>query len=180
MRGRVRFAGTVLPEAPSRPAPPNVLTAARLMYAGAAIELIFGIRELIRRVSMVRNDDVLIVRTLGHIQVYSATTALLTGIVGMLVSPALWLWMARACRTARNWARIMSTVFFAISTLNFALFIVRPGADGVLWKLLTIATWLVGLLAVRLLWARDSSGFFRPPSEARQVSDAAADGAGST
>lgn len=74
----------------------------------------------------------------------------------------------------------MSTVFFAISTLSFALFIVRPGSDGVLWKLLTIATWLVGLLAVRLLWARDSSAFFRPPAEAREVSGAAADGAGST
>ena len=167
-------------EGPSRPAPPNVLTAARLMYAGAAIELIFGTRELIHRIGMVRNDDVLIVRTLGHIQVYSATTALLTGIVGMVISPVLWLWMARACRTGRNWARIMSTVLFAISTLNFALFIVRPGSDGVLWKLLTIATWVVGLLAVRLLWARDSSAFFRPPGEARQVSGAAAGGAGST
>lgn len=167
-------------EGPSCPAPPTVLTAARLMYAGAAIELIFGTRELIHRIGMVRNDDVLIVRTLGHIQVYSATTALLTGIVGMLVSPLLWLWMARACRTGRNWARIMSTVLFAISTLNFALFIVRPGSDGVLWKLLTIATWVVGLLAVRLLWARDSSAFFRPPGEARQVSGAAAGGAGST
>ena len=39
-------------------------------------------------------------------------------IVSGLVAIALWLWMARATRQGRNWARILSTVLFGLATLE--------------------------------------------------------------
>ena len=47
---------------------------------------------------------------------------------------------------------------FALRTLSFAAFIVRPGSGAVLWNLLSIAVWLIGLLALWLLWTRGTPG----------------------
>ncbi len=35
-----------------------------------------------------------------------------------LIGIALWLWMAQSNKAGKNWARIISTVFFAIDTIG--------------------------------------------------------------
>ena len=35
-----------------------------------------------------------------------------------LIGIALWIWMAQMNKRGRNWARITSTVFFALDTLG--------------------------------------------------------------
>jgi hypothetical protein len=84
-----------------------------------------------------------------------------------LVLIGLWLWLARAVGQGRNWARILSTVLFALATLQLAGL---HSAVAVFWAMLT---WLTGLAAVWLLWRPASSVFFksaralrpRPPSQ---------------
>jgi Transposase len=79
-------------------------------------------------------------------------------IIGGLVVPALWLWMARANGQGRNWARTLSTVLFGLATLRLAGWI----KDGVALVLIAALTWLAGLAVVWLLWRPASSAFFKP------------------
>jgi ABC-type Fe3+ transport system permease subunit len=69
---------------------------------------------------------------------------------------ALWLWMARATSQGKNWARISSTVLFALATLQLI------GNHGVVQVLTVVLTWLTGLPAAWLLWRPASSAFFKP------------------
>ena len=47
--------------------------------------------------------------------------AVVTAVIGALIAIGLWLWMAWANRRGRNWARIVSAVFFGINTLDLTL-----------------------------------------------------------
>jgi hypothetical protein len=83
-------------------------------------------------------------------------------IVGGLISAALWLWMAQSCKAGKGWARVVSTVFFAIDTVS-----VLVGATGVqgggLARFYGFVVWVIGLVAIILLWQRSSSDYFRSP-----------------
>ena len=89
--------------------------------------------------------------------------SLVVGLVGI----ALWLWMARANGQGRSWARILSTVLFALATLQLIGDLqqaVSPAGtiEPVLGLLLAVLVWLPGLAAVWLLWRPASSAFFKP------------------
>jgi hypothetical protein len=83
-------------------------------------------------------------------------------IVGGLIGAALWLWMAQSCKAGKGWARVVSTVFFAIDTVS-----VLVGATGVqgggLARFYGFVVWVIGLVAIILLWQRSSSDYFRSP-----------------
>jgi len=139
------------------PAPAPVLTAVKLMYAGAAVAAV----PLIIALTYIGDIKAYHLRYLGH----SLTAAQLSHlrpliitvlIVVGLVVPALWLWMARANGQGRNWARILSTVLLGLATLQLA------GNNGVVLVLCAVLTWLIGLVAVWLLWRPAASAFFKP------------------
>jgi|ERR1035438_94501 hypothetical protein len=158
------------PAEPLRPpAPAPVLTAVKVMYAGAAVsavELITGLALIIVDIEAAARG-----RFLGHSLTAPQMRPLIitAWIVLGLVVIALWLWMARANGQGRNWARILSTVLFGLATLD-----VRhpqpPGSPAgfgatVLYyggTALVVAAWLVGAAAVWLLWRPASSAFFKP------------------
>jgi hypothetical protein len=73
---------------------------------------------------------------------------------------ALWLWMARKNGQGKNWARILSTVLFALATLD--LFGVVSQPKTVLGLIFPVLTWLVGLGAIVFLWRKESTEFFKP------------------
>ena len=141
-------------------APQSVLRAVKVMYVGLAASLV-GI--IVDMTTLSSTRSAILKRNPG----YTATQLnnaehLQIGlfIAGGLIGAALWLWMAQSCRAGKGWARIVSTVLFAIDTL--AVLITTAGtAGGGLSRAYALVIWVVGLIAIILLWQRASSGYFR-------------------
>lgn len=92
------------------------------------------------------------------------TTTLAMAIVAGLIGVGLWIFIARASRNGKDWARTTGSVFFGLYTL--ALLIGPPdvglrGPEAALAGIFGGIIWLVGLGAVAFLWQQDSSVFFR-------------------
>jgi hypothetical protein len=152
------------------PAPAPVLTAVKLMYAGAAVSavvLIIGLALIIVDIEAAARG-----RFLGHsLNAPQMRPLIITvWIVFGLVVIALWLWMARANGQGWTWARILSTVLFGLATLQLRGDFRQPASHAgsgamVLYyggTALFVAAWLVGAAAVWLLWRPASSAFFKP------------------
>ena len=141
-------------------APPSVLRAVKVMYAGVAASLI-GIVIDMTTLSSTRAAIIKHSPTLTAAQVNSAEHVEIgLFIASGLIGAALWLWMAQSCRAGKNWARVVSTVLFAIDTL--AVLITTAGTTGGgLTRAYGLVVWVVGLIAIILLWQRTSSGYFR-------------------
>ncbi len=107
--------GPVQEPQPIQP-PRSVLNAVKLMYAGAAVEVVAVIVALVFRSSL----KSVILASHPHYtaaQLHTAEGArTIPLIVGGLIAIGLWLWMAWANGKGLNWARILSAVFFAINT----------------------------------------------------------------
>ncbi len=140
---------------PITPLPASMVTAVRLMYAGAAYALVWAIGVITVSASIVKNHPVV---TAGgdHRLAGAVTLAVFLSIAEI----ALWLGIARACRRGSNGARVTGTVLFAVDTLGLLGVVVssQPGLGPA--KVLTLIGWLIGCGAVVSLWQRPSSAFF--------------------
>ena len=126
-----------VPEPQRIPPPRTVQNAVKFMYAGAAVEVVALVVALITRSSM--------------------KSALLR------IHPGYTAAQLHTAVTAR--ARILSAVFFGISTLDLLLTFVAVRAPGSL--IIGFVIWLVGLGAIVLLFSRESNAFFRQPRALR-------------
>jgi CDP-diglyceride synthetase len=158
------------------PAPAPVLTAVKLMYAGAAVSAV----NLIISLAVIGGLKAYHGRFLGHsltaAQVSQLNTVIIAAAVTGLVVIALWLWMARANGQGRNWARILSTVLFGLATLELTPYVFGFGEVSgvtVFGLIFPLLTWLAGLAVVWLLWRPASSAFFRPQGITQAGSGAA-------
>jgi hypothetical protein len=151
------------PERPPAPAPAR--TAVKLMYAGAAVSLV----PLLVALPSIGDIKSYHVRWDGHTETAAQLSQLrplliTLAIVGGLIVPAVWLWMARANGQGRNWARIWSTVLFGLATLQLTGTTAGTGirfgvtAFGVI---ISVLTWLIGVAAVWLLWRPACREFFK-------------------
>lgn len=146
------------PEPERRPPPQPIVRAVRLMYAGAALSAISLVIALVAIGSLKSSIEAQYPHyTPAH--VHSVEMSNIAGEVFRgVIATGLWLWMAYAIGRGRSWARIVSSVLFAINTLNLiASIILVHAADGVI---LEAVGWLVGLGAIVLIWSRDSGPFF--------------------
>jgi hypothetical protein len=130
---------------------PTVRAAVRLMYAGAAVTVLSLVGVVISLPYLGRGVATL--RAGGRTLPFPVAVAV--GIMLALVMTALWLWMARANGHGRSWARVLSTVLVGLGTLH--LF----GNTGAVQVAFALATWVIGLVAVWLLWRPTSSTFFQ-------------------
>jgi len=149
------------PEPSDRPpAPPSVVRAVQVMYAGAAASLI-GIIINMTTLSSTKSEIIKQHPSWTATQVTNAQhVAIGLFIVGGLLGAALWFWIAQMSKAGRNWARIVGTVLFAIDTISvFAGAATVPGGGAT--RIYSILVWLIGLAAVILLWQRASSDYFR-------------------
>ena len=92
---------------------------------------------------------------LAHVEVVALV------LVG-LIAAGLWIWLARSCRAGKSWARIVSTVLFAISTIS-AFISIGGGAlaAGDATRIYGFVVWIIGLVAIIALWQRASSDYFK-------------------
>jgi hypothetical protein len=143
-------------------APQSVVRAAYVMYLGVAASVIGIIIDLLMR-HTIRTAIVQHTSNMTAAQVndaYHAELALL--VVFGLIGAGLWYWMARNCLAGKSWARTTSTVLFGIDTLAVILGIaVTPGGGAT--RIYQLLIWLIGLVAILLLWQRPSSEYFRAP-----------------
>jgi len=147
---------------PTRPEPPDsVLTAVKLMYAGAVVNglaLIVGLATIGNlRTALIRADPSLTPTQLHNFEVFYVTLSVVTGLIGI----GLWILMAVMNRRGHSWARILATVLFGIYTLLLVLGFSRAGAA--VGTLVSLLTWLIGLATIVLLWRRQSSEYFNAP-----------------
>ena len=137
--------------------PQSVRIAVRFMLAGAAID------SLAMTVALLAYGSILH-RVVWPEPITPSQLHLAEGVgwayilfVG-LARAGMWLWMASKNHAGRRWARVLSTVFFGVYTLALTYAIVR-GLDGSGGQLFPAASWLVGAIAIALLWRRESGEF---------------------
>jgi glucan phosphoethanolaminetransferase (alkaline phosphatase superfamily) len=144
--------------------PGPVRKAVRFMLAGGATTALVGIFLLIATIA----DKNALTDSSGKKLSNSEFTS---GVIGTLVTyvvlVTIWILMARLNRAGRNWARILASVFCAISTYDAYTLInsLRGGQTitviGVVYIAFTLLIWLLGVLAIALLWRSESSAYFR-------------------
>jgi len=142
------------------PAPPAVLNAVKLMYAGAvvsAVEIVISLTTIGSLRSAIKTAYPHYTTAHVHsLEVASVAGLVISGLIGV----ALWVLMARLNLGGRNWARIVASVLFAINTLELLAIFRRPSVT--IGLAFAVLLWLIGLGAIMLLWRRESSAFFQP------------------
>jgi hypothetical protein len=159
------------PGAPvARSIPPSVARAVQVMYLGAVASLVGIIVELLTRHSLrnfiadhsTRNGKRLTATQVADTYHAELVVLVVVGLIGV----GLWIWMAQSNKAGKNWARITSTVFFAIDTLG-AIGGLAGGAlsGGSAYRIYGVVVWVIGAAAILLLWQRRSSDYFKgaPP-----------------
>ena len=147
---------------PASAAPQSVLRAVRVMYVGLAASLL-GILVDMTTLSATRSEIIKQNPKFTTAQINSAEHLEIgLFIAGGLIGAALWLWMAQSCRAGKGWARVVSTVFFGIDTLSVLVGSAAAQGGG-LSRIYGILVWVIGLVAIVLLWQRSSSEYFRAP-----------------
>lgn len=151
--------GPVPPGSVARsPLPAAMRRAVSLMYVGAAVGVVSGIVDGLTTHNVV-----------FYTYTTSSTTAtvhyassLVAGIIQGIIGGGFWLWMAWKTGAGRNWARVLSSVFFGFLCLQiFGGISSLAGSGGAVPAfILTLAEWGVGLAVLIQLWQRESSVFF--------------------
>ena len=157
--------------------PRSVLNAVKLMYAGAALEVLAVIIALVT-IGSLKSAILARHRAYTTAQLHTAEAARTVPlVVGGLIAIGLWLWMAWANGKGRSWARIVSAVFFGINTLDLLISLLAVHAVATL--IVGVVIWLVGLGAIVLLFSKESGPFYKQPPAPSDLTGSAIDG-GST
>lgn len=146
-------------EAEQIPPPRSVRNAVKLMYAGAALEVLAVIIAVVtvgslKSAILARHPAYTAARL--HTAEVARTVPL---VIGGLIAIGLWLWMAWANGQGRSWARVVSAVLFGINTVDLlASFLL---VHAVATPIIGVVIWLVGLGAIMLMFSKESGPFYQ-------------------
>jgi hypothetical protein len=150
-----------------------MLSGAGLQVLGIVITLlnVGALKSQIRR-QLENNGTIVTESRVNAVYGVAVAVVLIVGLVGA----GLWVWMAVKNRSGRNWARILSTVFFGFLCISTLTDVVtrttrREGSSTLTASTSTnaasliigLALFLVGLGAIILLWYKDSGPHFVQP-----------------
>jgi hypothetical protein len=172
-----QYPGGAVGVPPKPPVPQPVQRAHYCILAGGALTLL-GIVATFTQTNAIRSalettDTTVAQSTINSLVTATIVFACLLG----LIEVGLWVWMAFATKAGKNWARVLSTVFFGLSaagTVFGTLFYFASSASGSSSTTFAssdttigqVASWLeflAGLAAIILLWSKQSSAYFKPP-----------------
>lgn len=151
---------------PARPEPPSsILTAVKLMYAGAVLSLIWTLLVLPQR-DVLRDalDDQSLDLTASELD------SLINAMIGVmvvvgLITTGLWILMARTNRDGKSWARVLATILGAIAILIGLLGILQGDLIGLVMNLalVVLSAWILVLL-----YRRESTEYYNARSRQPQ------------
>jgi hypothetical protein len=156
--------GPLVPGSTARPA--AMQWAIFLMWAGAAVAAVQG-----TVLGLTTNNVSLYTSTSSSTGTVHDSRSLVSGIIQGIILGCLWAWMAWKNGAGRDWARVLSTVFFGLLCLQLVGGMVAmagndlPAGDFII----RLAEWGVGLAALVCLWQRESSEFFALAKQAKQA-----------
>jgi hypothetical protein len=150
--------------------PGPVRKAVRFMLGGGALTAVTGIFLLIATIA---DKNALTDSSGKKLSSADFTSNLVGTVITYLILVVIWVLMARMNRSGYNWARILASVFCAISTYDaYSLVNSLKGGTtitvaGIVYIVLTLALWVVGVIAIALIWRSESSAYYRARSAAR-------------
>jgi len=162
-----KLTGSV-PDDSAVPAP--VRKAVRFMLAGGALTAIVGIFLLFATIA---DKNALTDSSGKKLSSGEFTSNVVGTAITYLILVVIWVLMARMNRAGYAWARILASVFCAISTYDaYSLVNSLKGGTtitvaGVVYIVFTLALWVVGVIAIALSWRSESSAYYRARSAAR-------------
>ena len=136
--------------------PGPVRKAVRFMLAGGALTAIVGIFLLIATIA---DKNALTDSSGKKLSSGEFTSNVVGTAITYLILVVIWVLMARMNRAGYNWARILASVFCAISTYDaYSLVNSLHRRDdhhvaGIVYIVFTLALWVVGVIAIALLLA---------------------------
>ena len=142
-----------------RPIPPTVVNAAKFMYGGAGLAVLgllagLGTLHSLRTLIEQQNPNASQSYVSASIGAAVVTLVLLGGLGALL-----WLWMARLTRRGEHRARTLSTIVFVVATVG-GIHLISQGETTRLSAALGLIEWVVGLIAIVLLWSTPSRRYF--------------------
>ena len=152
--------GVKMPVTPHPPVPRSVANAVKVMYVGALTNILAIVINVLAVSATTRAFE----KRFPNLPV--TQHHLVAGfIIGGLIDAAVWIVLARLCRSGRNGARITGTVLFGLATLDTLAIGAGAIPDASAARAWAPVIWLVGLAAVVFLWQRTSTAFFKgtPP-----------------
>ena len=193
--GQYPAAGYGQPPAPPDERPRPLVIAVRLMYVAAALEIVLAVAEghwlaswlssLFTAINAADTSNSGSQLPISEIKDVIFVAAIVVGIMTVLV----WLWIAWKNWAGRNWARVVATVFFALSCTSLPGLVTGghlstmpstlTAADGAAiavpplaipaWLIAAgLVNWLLGLAIIILLWQRAASRYYDAVSRSRR------------
>jgi hypothetical protein len=129
--------------------PDSMRRAIGLMWAGAGLSVVYCI------VTGVMTNDLLTAQATNTATYHGAFVG--GEVIEALIQVGLWLWMLWKLQAGRSWARVLSTVFFGFTCLQFILVLALGPA---VTKVLITVYFGVALAALIMLYQRESTVFF--------------------
>jgi hypothetical protein len=162
-----KLTGSV-PDDSSVPGP--VHRAVRLMLSGGAITAAVGVFLVIVTIA---DKNALTDSNGKKLSNGEFTSGVVGTLVTYLILVVIWVLMARMNRAGHNWARLIATALAILSTIDAYSTVnsLKGGetitAIGIIFIVCSLALWVVGVLAVAMLWRSESSAYFKARSTAR-------------
>jgi hypothetical protein len=150
--------------------PGPVRRAVRLMLSGGAVTVVIGLFLVIATVS---DKNALTDANGKRLTSGEFSSSVISTIIVYLILVAIWVLMARMNRAGHGWARIVASALAILSTINAYSTInsLTAGETVTVTDIVfiagTLALWLIGVLAVAMLWRAESSVYFRARAAAR-------------
>jgi len=150
--------------------PKSMDLAVRLMQAGGALSILSLLSVFFMQGSLkesvakqMRDADPSVTQSTIDAAI---TVGLAIGVVIGLIGAGLWFWMAAANGKGRSWARILATVFFAISLLMTVLSF--GSAQSALSRILGLVSLAIGAAAIFFMYQKESTAYYNAVSGPRR------------